>query len=1129
MFLRGWRPASLLLPLAGLLPAAPAAAANFCVSTAAQLSQALIDARFNGQDDTIRLVQGTYVGNFQHIADLDDLRVEGGWNAGCASRSLDPANTVLDGNASGRALNLFSVNPVGFSVDGVTVRNGRAPGGASVNGGGLQIVAGNVTAGGTVAVTNCIIRDNAAFQDGGGLYIYRGGNVSVSGSVLQNNSAGYGAGLYSSDNTSITFTGNLVSGNSAFYPPNGSGGGAGMYVDMTFPNRLGSGNTTLTVTDNVFTGNQVLTGSGGAFFVCGVANGGATSCSAVTGWVSTVSFSRNSISANQAMTGAGGGVVNGNDVRFDANTWSGNGATFGGGVACSDVDSLVLTNNLFHGNLGSGNAGGLFAFDVDSVTLTNNTFTGNDAPLGGGALVQLKDDADSARLYNNVLYGNTGANARNLYVENNGDGSGGFSPVTIQSNDLDTSAGGFIISQPGYVPGPGNINANPLFVNPAGADYHLQAASPCRDAGDNAAPALPATDHDSLPRVVGGTVDMGAFEYQSADLAVTKTDGQASAVPGLPVSYTIVVTNAGPSPVPSATVTDTPPGILTGVTWTCVAAGGSSCPASGSGAINHTASAAVGGTLTYTLTGTLSPSATGTLVNTASVATPAGIPDTNAANNSATDTDTLTPQADLQAAKSDGQASAVPGLPLTYQMTVSNAGPSSASGAMVTDTLPGALGGASWTCTASAGSSCPASGSGSIGHAVNLAFGGTLSYSLTALLSPSATGSLSNTLSVAAPGGVTDPAAGNNSATDTDSLTPVADLRVTKSDGQTAAIPGGTVNYSIVGSNLGPSDATGATLADAFPAAVTGVTWSCTPSGGASCGGGGGTGNINRVVDLPVGGAVGFAASATVSAAASGTLANTATIAAPGGVSDPDPSNDSATDVDVLTLTGLSELVHGSLQVRSLESTGPGAPANLYWIRQAPRSSYEVVVDAVTGDVASPGGSGPNLDLLAADASTVVQGSGTAGSGPSRSLKIVNDSSHAREDQFVRVQSAGCTASCGPQDTYRIRAWETTCRAPRFNNSASQVTVLLVKNRTDKSVSGTAWFWGPTGALLASQPFSVPARGLFSLNTASVVPGASGSLSLSHDGPYGGLDGKAVAIEPATGFSFDTALLPRAR
>jgi hypothetical protein len=246
-------------------------------------------------------------------------------------------------------------------------------------------------------------------------------------------------------------------------------------------------------------------------------------------------------------------------------------------------------------------------------------------------------------------------------------------------------------------------------------------------------------------------------------------------------------------------------------------------------------------------------------------------------------------------------------------------------------------------------------------------------------------------------------------------------------------------------------------------------------------------------------------------------------------VTDPEASNNSATDVDNLTLAGLSELDHGSESVRSLDAAGPGGSSHLFWLQQAPRSSYEVVVDGVTGDIASGGGSGPSLQRLGPDATTVLQTAVAAGAGASRSLRFENATAAARSDQFVRVQSAGCSASCGPQDVYRVRAWDTTYRIARFNNSATQITVLLVENTRSFTVNGNLWFWSSGGTLVASQAFSLPAHGLLTLNTVGVVPGASGTLTISHNGGYGALSGKAVAVEPATGFTFDTAMRPRER
>src|SRR6185436_17516099 len=94
---------------------------------------------------------------------------------------------------------------------------------------------------------------------------------------------------------------------------------------------------------------------------------------------------------------------------------------------------------------------------------------------------------------------------------------------------------------------------------------------------------------------------------QTADLSITKTDGTTIEVPGTSVTYTIVASNAGPSNVTGATVADTFPVAISGVTWTCTGAGGGTCPASGSGNINNAVNITVGGTVTFTATGTINP------------------------------------------------------------------------------------------------------------------------------------------------------------------------------------------------------------------------------------------------------------------------------------------------------------------------------------------------------------------------------------------------------------------------------------------------------------------------------------------------------------------------------------------
>jgi CSLREA domain-containing protein/uncharacterized repeat protein (TIGR01451 family) len=127
-----------------------------------------------------------------------------------------------------------------------------------------------------------------------------------------------------------------------------------------------------------------------------------------------------------------------------------------------------------------------------------------------------------------------------------------------------------------------------------------------------------------------------------ADLKVTVTDGKTSAVPGTKNTYTIVVSNVGPSKVIGAVIHDAFPSTFTGVTYTATQSGGATgFTATGSGNINNTVIMPPASSITYKATGTISASATGSISNAATVTTPAGATDPNTADNTATDTDTL--------------------------------------------------------------------------------------------------------------------------------------------------------------------------------------------------------------------------------------------------------------------------------------------------------------------------------------------------------------------------------------------------------------------------------------------------------------------------------------------------------
>src|SRR5207249_3017787 len=112
-------------------------------------------------------------------------------------------------------------------------------------------------------------------------------------------------------------------------------------------------------------------------------------------------------------------------------------------------------------------------------------------------------------------------------------------------------------------------------------------------------------------------------------------------------------------------------------------------------------------------------------------------------NNTATDSDTLTPQSDLQITKTDGQTSAVPGTPITYTVVVTSTGPSLMAGATVTDPLPANISGATYTASQSGGATgFTISGSGNLNDTVTMPAGSTITYTVTGTVNAGATGSL---------------------------------------------------------------------------------------------------------------------------------------------------------------------------------------------------------------------------------------------------------------------------------------------------------------------------------------------------------------------------------------------------
>jgi uncharacterized repeat protein (TIGR01451 family) len=194
-------------------------------------------------------------------------------------------------------------------------------------------------------------------------------------------------------------------------------------------------------------------------------------------------------------------------------------------------------------------------------------------------------------------------------------------------------------------------------------------------------PATPyrASDHD--PVIVG--------LFQIADLAVTKTDGPDPVNAGTNLTYTITVTNNGPDAATSASWTDTLPTGTTYVSLPAVAGWSCTTPAVGAGGMVSCSNPSFAvGSAVFTLTVAVDPSVTaGTVISNTATATSATA-EGNPGNESGTATTTVATSADLSVAKVDSPDPVNAGANLTYTITVTNAGPSSAASVDLSDTLP---------------------------------------------------------------------------------------------------------------------------------------------------------------------------------------------------------------------------------------------------------------------------------------------------------------------------------------------------------------------------------------------------------------------------------------------------------
>ena len=165
-----------------------------------------------------------------------------------------------------------------------------------------------------------------------------------------------------------------------------------------------------------------------------------------------------------------------------------------------------------------------------------------------------------------------------------------------------------------------------------------------------------------------------------ADLQIMKTDNKTATDRGEMLRYIIEVKNVGPDNVMGATVTDDFPDTLSGGYSSVTTGNATAIPGSGSGDINDTVNMPVGSTITYTVDVLVSNAARNEIVNIATVTAPTDTHDPDLNNNSALDRDTLPPviESDLAITITDTPDPVQPGSNITYTITLTNNGPSTA-------------------------------------------------------------------------------------------------------------------------------------------------------------------------------------------------------------------------------------------------------------------------------------------------------------------------------------------------------------------------------------------------------------------------------------------------------------------
>jgi hypothetical protein len=216
---------------------------------------------------------------------------------------------------------------------------------------------------------------------------------------------------------------------------------------------------------------------------------------------------------------------------------------------------------------------------------------------------------------------------------------------------------------------------------------------------------------------------------------------------------------------------------------------------------------------------------------------------------------------------------------------------------------------------------------------------------------------------------------------------------------------------------------------------------------------------------------------------------------------------DVATNNDNTAGSTENDLVHGSDQIHDLGDIVAGVTADedSYTVGEAANSSYEIVVDGTTGDIG-----GVTIERFDATGTSSLGVGGPIGVGYSQHLAW--DNAGAAVNNAARVNSIDCPG-CDTNDQYRIRFYDTTCAIARYNNSATQITVMVVQNTTSGAVNGHYYLWNRRACSEPATNVLAGAKRTFVRNT-SLTPGPSPPVTNDAAAGHGG--GRGRRAPPAS-------------